>query len=101
GATGATINRLLGTVDPHTALLAQTARNNFGIPVGAGEISSNPTVRFANSVINKLPGSGGSAAREAGQTAFNRSVAETFGENAERITPQVMARARDRIGNVF
>ncbi|WP_157793735.1 MULTISPECIES: hypothetical protein [Bradyrhizobium] len=81
--------------------MAQTARNNFGIPVGAGEISSNPTVRFANSVINKLPGSGGSAAREAGQTAFNRSVAETFGENAERITPQVMARARDRIGNVF
>jgi hypothetical protein len=100
-AGGAVTNRLVGTVDPNTAALAHTARDTFGIPVGAGEISANPTVRFLNSVVNKLPGSGGGAHREATQTAFNRSVAETFGENAERITPQVMARARDRIGNVF
>lgn len=100
-AGGAAANRLIGTVDPQTATLAQTARTNFGIPVGAGEISANPTVRFLNSVVNKLPGSGGRAHRDASQTAFNRSVAETFGENAERITPQVMAAARDRIGNVF
>ena len=100
-AGGAIANRLVGTVDPNTAALAQTARNNFGIPVGAGEVSANPTVRFLNSVVNKLPGSGGSAHRENMQTAFNRSVAETFGENAERITPQVMAQARDRIGAVF
>lgn len=100
-AGGAVTNRLVGTVDPNTAALAQTARNNFGIPVGAGEVSANPTVRFLNSVVNKLPGSGGGAHREATQTAFNRSIAETFGENAERITPQVMARARDRIGAVF
>lgn len=98
---GAVANRLVGTVDPNAATLAQTARNNFGIPVGAGEVSSNPTVRFLNSVVNKLPGSGGVAHRENMQTAFNRSIAETFGESAERITPQVMAQARDRIGTVF
>ena len=100
-AGGGVANRLVGTVDPNTAALAQTARNNFGIPVGAGEVSSNPTVRFLNSVVNKLPGSGGGAHRENMQTAFNRSIAETFGENADRITPQVMAQARDRIGAVF
>lgn len=100
-AGGGLANRLVGTVDQNTAALAHTARDTFGIPVGAGEVSSNPTVRFLNSVVNKLPGSGGSGHRENMQTAFNRSVAETFGENAERITPQVMARARDRIGNVF
>jgi len=99
--TGAAANRLMGTVDPNTAALAHTARDTFGIPVGAGEVSANPTVRFLNSVVNKLPGSGGGAHRENMQTAFNRSIAETFGENAERITPQVMARARDRIGAVF
>lgn len=98
---GAGANRLIGTIDPHTAALADTARNHFGIPVGAGEVSSNPTIRFLNSVVNKLPGSGGGAHREEMQTNFNRSVANTFGEDAERITPQVMARARDRIGNVF
>lgn len=100
-AGGAATNALVGTVDPNTAQLAATARNGFGIPVGAGEISSNPTVRFANSVVNKLPGSGGVAHHEEMQTSFNRSVANTFGEDAERITPQVMAQARDRIGNVF
>lgn len=100
-AGGATVNRIVGTVDPNTAALAETARNRFDIPVGAGEVSSNPTVRFINSVVNKLPGSGGGAHREEMQTGFNRAVANTFGENAERITPQVMARARDRIGQVF
>lgn len=100
-AGGAATNALVGRVDPNTAALADTARNQFGIPVGTGEISSNPTVRFANSVVNKLPGSGGVAHREEMQTNFNRSVANTFGEDAPRITPQVMAQARDRIGNVF
>ena len=100
-ATGGAVNALVGRVDPETANLAVTARNQFGIPVGAGEVSSNPTVRFLNSVLNKIPGSGGGAHREELQTGFNRAVANTFGEDVESITPQVMARARDRIGNVF
>lgn len=100
-AAGAATNALTGRVDPATAALADTARNQFGIPVGTGEISSNPTVRFMNSVVNKLPGSGGVAHRDDMQTNFNRSVSNTFGEDALRVTPQVMANARDRIGSVF
>ena len=100
-AGGGAVSGLVGRVDPNTATLAQTARNQFGIPVGSGEVSSNPTVRFLNSVVNKLPGSGGGAHREEMQTNFNRSVANTFGEDEPSITPQVMAHARDRIGNVF
>lgn len=100
-AAGGALNRLVGRVDPGTAQLAATARNVYDIPVGAGEISANPMVRFANSVVNKLPGSGGGAHREEMQTGFNRSVSNTFGEDAPRVTPQVMANARDRIGNVF
>ena len=99
--TGVALDRIAGRVDPHTAALADTARNVFGIPVGAGEVSSNPMVRFANSVVNKFPGSGGGAHREAMQTGFNRAVSNTFGEDEPSITPQVMANARDRIGNVF
>ena len=100
-AGGAATNALVGRVDPGTATLAAAARNRFDIPVGVGEISSNPTVRFLNSVVNKLPGSGGVAHREEMQTNFNRSITNTFGEDAPRVTPQVMARARDRIGDVF
>lgn len=100
-ATGGAVNSLVGQVDPNTAALAQTARNQFGIPVSAGEVSSNPTVRFLNSVVNKLPGSGGGSHKEEMQTGFNRAVANTFGEDEHAITPPVMARARDRIGDVF
>jgi hypothetical protein len=95
------LNTIAGRVDPNTAQLANVARNQFGIPVSAGEISSNPMVRFANSVINKIPGSGGGAHREEMQTGFNRAVSNTFGEDEPSITPQVMANARDRIGDVF
>lgn len=94
-------NALVGTVSPETAQLAQTARNRFGIPVGTGEVSSNGTTRFLNSVVNKLPGSGGTAHKADMQTGFNRALTNTFGEDSETVTPQVMANARDRIGNVF
>lgn len=100
-AAGGALNRVVGTVDPHTAALADAARNVFNIPVGAGEISSNPMVRFANSVVNKFPGSGGVGHHEAMQNAFERAMSNTFGEDAARLTPPVMARARDRIGDVF
>ena len=35
------------------------------------------------------------------QTGFNRAIANTFGENASAITPEVMASAKKRIGDAF
>lgn len=99
-AAGGATNKLLGTMDPRSAALAQAASDR-GIKLGIGQMSSNPTVRMLDSVVNKIPGSGGAAVKEGQAAAFNRSVAQTFGENAERITPEVMANARDRIGQAF
>lgn len=90
--------KVVGDISPETAALAQTARNQFGIPVNAGQMSSSPAVRFANSVVGKLPFSGAGPAREVTQTAFNNAVSNTFGESADKITPAVMSRAKSRIG---
>lgn len=95
-------NAVLGTLDPETAALAQTARQKFGIPVNAGQMSPSTGIRIASSALNRLPMSGAEADMAVQQGAFNGAVAKTFGENGvTKITPDVMNRARQRIGNDF
>jgi hypothetical protein len=101
-ALGAAANKLAGTNIPtRVAELAKLASEKYGINLGAGQLSSNPTIRFLDSVVNRLPLSGGTASKQAQQTAFNKAVASSFGENASEITPEVMSAARSRIGKVF
>jgi hypothetical protein len=105
-AAGATLGRVAnklvgGTVPERVAQLAQLARDKYGINVGPGQLSTNPTIKFLDSVVNRLPMSGGTAAKEAQQTAFNSAVANSFGENAKEITPEVIDAAKSRIGKVF
>lgn len=101
-AIGATVNKLFGGQIPERiAQLAQLARDKYGINVGPGQLSTNPTIKFLDSVVNRLPLSGGMAAKEAQQTAFNGAVANSFGESAKEITPEVIDAAKSRIGQVF
>ncbi len=90
-----------GTISPETAALAQTARDTYGIPLQAGQISSSPFVRFMSDQLGKLPFSGASSAAANQTTAVNQAIASTFGSTADQITPEVMAAARDRLGNTF
>lgn len=101
GAVKVAGNKLTGVMDPQTASLADAARNKYGIPINAGQMSESPFVRFLDSTTKRMPfsGAGESAAQQS--QAFNRAVTNTFGENAPKLTPEVMARARDRIGASF
>jgi len=100
-AAGGIVNRLTGSVSPEVAALARTARDTYGIPIRAGQITDSPAVRFTDSTLSKTPGMGYAAANRTQQTAVNRAVAQTFGENADRITPAVMQAARTRLGQSF
>jgi hypothetical protein len=101
GAGSALADSAIGTIDPARASLAALARDKFGIPIGTGQLSENPLVNVLNSTVDSLPGSGGAAAKKTIQTAWDRGVASTIGETADRVTPEVLARARARIGAVF
>lgn len=90
-----------GMADQDAAQLARVAGDRYGINVEPGQLTSNRMLRFGDDMLSKFPGSGGTAARAEQQTAFNRAVANSFGEQADRVTPDVLARAQDRIGNVF
>lgn len=100
-AAGAAGNALLGKMSPEKAQLAQLAKDKFGIPLGIGQMSDNPMVRFTDDVVNKMPFSGGTLSTGQQQAALNRGVAKLMGENADKITPDVMAAAKARIGDMF
>jgi hypothetical protein len=95
GPVGSKLSGALGgAVDRGTAALAQAARNQYGIKVGAGQISANPTVRFLDSVLQRLPFTGYGARTAAQQTALNRAVASEMGVTADKITPDVVRQAQ-------
>jgi hypothetical protein len=88
-------------VEPETAQLAATARDKFGIPIRPDQISTNPMVRFMGSVMQRLPFTGMGEHVAEQQTAFNRAIANEFGETADKVTRPVLARAATRIGGMF
>ncbi len=87
-----------GPLPVEDARLAETAMNN-GIPLAPGQLSNNRLVNNLYSEGGRLPLSGAEGFRETQQRALNRATAGSFGETADRITPDVLLRARDRIGN--
>lgn len=95
------VNALTGRVDPETAVLADAARTKYSIPVTADQMSASPAMKFAGSVLRRLPFGGAEENIAQTRTAFNRAVANSFGEDAPKVTPKIMAQARDRIGADF
>jgi hypothetical protein len=104
GALGAGAGAILGKaggVDADIAQLAQLARDKYGIPVTAPQMSGNSLVRIADDQLSKLPFSGAGGVSAAAQTAWQKAVINEMGETATRATPAVMSRAATRIGGVF
>jgi hypothetical protein len=95
-------NRLISPhVDPAVAGLAAKAEQ-YGIPLrpaqltGPGSFLSN-----LDQKAGQLPFSGRETFAGQQQSAFTKAVARTFGEDTDSITPDVMTRAKDRLGKVF
>ena len=102
GVAGRLGGALMGTVERDTAQLAALARDKYGIPVTAPQMApASSAARFAGSTINRLPFSGAESTIAAQQGSFNRAVSNTIGENALKLTPEVMKDARTNIGQVF
>lgn len=100
-ATGNALRGIVGgNVSPQVGALAQRA-SDLGIDVSPVSLSGSRPVQAVSSVLDKMPFSG--AGERAAKTSqqFNQAVANTFGENASAITPDVMSAAQKRIGGVF
>ncbi len=99
---GANALAQLSGVDAATARLAAMARDRFGINVGPGQISNNPMVRVADSVLQKMPLSGHAADVAARQGAFDKAAAATMQAGPlPDIGPESMAYAKNHLSSVF
>ena len=99
---GAGVQKLVsGGVSAADATLGQLARQKYGIPITAADMSGNQFYRTATDQMARLPFSGTTAADAAKRTAWQSAIAKEMGENASSFTDDVMSRAKTRIGNVF
>lgn len=96
-----TIRPAGGTMDPQAARLADAAVNTYEIPLSVGQTTPNRFTRMIYSESGKMPLSGGEHFASEQQGAFNRAISRTFGEDATKITPEVLNSARDRLSNEF
>lgn len=100
-AVGGLARGAVSRADPYTAQLAGKAKG-LGIKLGVPNISENPFVRTAVSQMERLPFSGAGKRFANNQAAVNREVGKAIGiPDAKRITPDVFADAKARIGNQF
>lgn len=82
--------------------MAQKAQQ-YGIPIGLGDVSENKIVQATKSILRDAPFSGGMAqgAQEAKQEAFNKAVGTTFGAPEKKLTLSVLDDAQKRMGAEF
>lgn len=104
-AAGRAASALASGVRPadDLAALARKAMKQYGIPLGIADISASGAVKAARSVLNDVPlvGRVGDTQKAATQAAFNKAVGTTFGAPEAKLTPEVLAKARGRIGQEF
>lgn len=112
GAAGGALGPALGSaagrlISPlRTPAERQTLVNVLeqeGVPMTAGDRTGNRPLRWMETSLGDLPGSGGaiSAAKEQQGQAFTAAALRRAGETADLATPDVMHNASTRIGNQF
>lgn len=74
-----------------------------GVEPTAGDVTGSRAVRYAEHHLGDAPGAGGAFSEARAQIGhdYTRAVLERIGEDADAATPEVINRARDRIGQTL
>jgi len=78
-----------------------TLAKKHAIPVELDDVSDSTFYKTMISEGRSLPFSGAAKQGEKVQKSINSAVAKTFGQNADNITPEVIASAYDDLGKQF
>lgn len=97
-ATG--LRALARPVSEGVAALYNSARK-FGVELTPAQLTNNQFMRRAQNLLQSMPLSGARQAWERQVDQFNRAVSREFGEDSPKITPEIFARAKSRIGKEF
>lgn len=100
GAVKAGVRGLAGNITPEALALYDKAKA-LGIPVNVAQLSDSKFLKTLASSLEQVPFTGGAKAASAQRTAFTNAVSKTFGENVDKITPEVYNAAKKRLGDSF
>lgn len=87
-------------VAPNDVQLIKQAKG-YGIPILRTAMGTNDILNSAQNLSAKLPFSGANTFNKSQQISYNKAVANTFGEKAAKITPDVINNAYQNIGDKF
>lgn len=80
--------------------LAQKAMDEYGIPLRASDVSPSPVLHGVQAGVDMLPFSGSSDYRAAQQSAFNKRLANTMGEDVDDLA-QALRQAKPRLNQTY
>lgn len=74
--------------------------NKWGIPLRMAQTTDSTPVKILDAVAANLPGSSSviAKAKDASYQGFNRAVANTFGADANKLTPELLGQSQRNIG---
>lgn len=109
GALGNVGGRLLAravtpfrtTSAARTALVDTLEKNK--VPVSAGQATGSPTIQSVEAALNSVPGAKSlmTAGSPEQTSSYTKALARQLGVGSEELTPEVMATADKKIGDVF
>lgn len=98
---GAAFRQIAPEVNQTIAPLAQKAMNDYKIPLSSSQLGDSGFAKTLASTAEEVPLSGALKFRDKQQTAFNKALAKTIGEDADKITPETINSAYINIGKKF
>lgn len=99
-AIGVGVGAALPKVDDGLRETAKLARK-YNIPLSFDEITDSRAIKNLQKISQDLPFSGQDNFRDLQQKAFNKAVTKSFGQEADRITPELMNKAFKDLGKQF
>ncbi len=84
-------------MDPAHAALARRMMD-LGVNLKGGDLAQSPFAKYLYSNLSKVPFSGAGAAMAYTESSWNRALTHQLGEDAPRVTPEVLGAAKSRIG---
>lgn len=94
------LRSLVGNVTPEAIELAAKAEA-AGIKVNAAQLGDSKFLKTLASALEQMPFTGAAQAASKQRGDYTRAISKTFGEDTDKITPEVYAAARTRLGKQF
>jgi len=74
---------------------------SLGIPVRLSQLMDSKFLSSIDMALSRVPFSGAGKSQEAQRKAFTKALSNTFGENADTITDEVLGAAKTRLGGSY